>query len=199
MSATAHSDFFGLDLDLSNHLSPYDVSPEVFAQAQDNLSHWIDLDCNQQSSAPELSPPDSSTSFTHDKSTTAKAHSINKSPSVQSSLSYPDFDTRSNPNVHSLNNTPRTPSVPTPSSLLTDPSTSKVVKSKEFHFVANSDKKTATRLRNTMTSRNLRQSKVSRIAQLEKELEEQLRMTEKWRARAVELGWVGDEDEADSQ
>lgn len=60
---------------------------------------------------------------------------------------------------------------------------------KTFHFVANSDKKTATRLRNTMTSRNLRQSKVSRIAQLEKELEEQKEEMELWKQRAIERGW----------
>lgn len=62
---------------------------------------------------------------------------------------------------------------------------------KTFHFVANSDKKTATRLRNTMTSRNLRQSKVSRIAELEKALEAQQAETEKWRQRALLAGWKG--------
>lgn len=64
---------------------------------------------------------------------------------------------------------------------------------KIFHFVANSDKKTATRLRNTMTSRNLRQSKVSRIAELEKALERQAEETEKWRQRAMQSGWRGDD------
>lgn len=70
------------------------------------------------------------------------------------------------------------------------PSPSKVQKT--FHFVENSDKKTATRLRNTMTSRNLRQSKLSRIAELEKELERQQQETEKWRQRAIQVGWIGD-------
>lgn len=60
---------------------------------------------------------------------------------------------------------------------------------KTFHFVANSDKKTATRLRNTLASRSLRQSKVNRIAQLEKELEKQLQETETWQRRAIEAGW----------
>lgn len=63
---------------------------------------------------------------------------------------------------------------------------------KTFHFVANSDKKTATRLRNTMTSRNLRQSKMSRIAQLEKELEKQKKEVEMWKRRAIEGGWKND-------
>lgn len=199
MSATAHSDFFGLDLDLSNHLSPYTVSPEVLAQAQENLSHWIDLDDHYPPSAPEHSPRESLTGLTHDTHPTVKAQPVIKSPSIQSSSSYPDADIQSKCNVSSVRTTPQTPSLPAPSSLLTDPSTSKVVKSKQFHFVANSDKKTATRLRNTMTSRNLRQSKVSRIAQLERELEEQLQMTEKWKTRAKELGWAGNDDEADIQ
>lgn len=64
---------------------------------------------------------------------------------------------------------------------------------KTFHFVENSDKKTATRLRNTLTSRNLRQSKVSRIAELERELERQQQETEMWRRRALEAGWKNDE------
>lgn len=200
MSATAHSDFFGLDLDLCNNLSPYTISPEVWAQAQENLSRWVDLDHEQTPDLPELSPPDSATHFRHDEHSPAKVDSLTKSPSTYStSSSYPDVVKQSSRDVVYINNKPHNSSLSTSKDILTYPSTSKVTKSKQFHFVANSDKKTATRLRNTMTSRNLRQSKVSRIAQLEKELEDQLRTTQKWKARAMELGWRGEDEEADKQ
>lgn len=60
---------------------------------------------------------------------------------------------------------------------------------KTFHFVSNSDKKTATRIRNTMASRKLRDSKVSKIAALEVELEKQIEEAKMWRERAVSMGW----------
>lgn len=63
---------------------------------------------------------------------------------------------------------------------------------KTFHFVANDDKRTATRIRNTMASRKLRDSKVSRIAALERELEAQAEELKLWRQRAIDAGWKGD-------
>lgn len=199
MSATAHSDFFGPDLDLANNLTPCTVSAEVWAQAQENLSRWIDLDADPTSQLPESSPSDALPSFTYDGQLPANAHILSKSPSTQSSSSsFLDTDVTGARKLAPATNVPQTSSALTSVSNLTEPSTSKVTKSKQFHFVANSDKKTATRLRNTMTSRNLRQSKVSRIAQLEKELAEQLSKTEKWKARAVELGWEGKDGNAES-
>lgn len=62
---------------------------------------------------------------------------------------------------------------------------------KTFHFVANDDKRTATRIRNTMASRKLRDSKVSRIAALERELEAQAEELKLWRQRAIDAGWKG--------
>ncbi|KAK5100191.1 hypothetical protein LTR70_001820 [Exophiala xenobiotica] len=79
------------------------------------------------------------------------------------------------------------PPSPSPSPSALGPSNSKIQKT--FHFVANNDKRTAARIRNTMTSRNLRQSKVSRIAELERELERQRGESELWRVRAVRAGW----------
>lgn len=61
---------------------------------------------------------------------------------------------------------------------------------KTFHFVDNDNKKEAARLRNTMTSRNLRQSKVSRIAELERLLEESRREANLWEGRARSSGWT---------
>ena len=58
-----------------------------------------------------------------------------------------------------------------------------------FHFVLNSDKKRATQLRNTIASRMHRESKVSRIKELEKELERREREADVWQVRAKKMGW----------
>lgn len=197
MPTTAHSDFFGLDLNFGGP-SAYTISPEVWAQAQEDLSQWTDLAHRSNSTDRDLFVPHSSGNIPQIIPESAGTQPLTKSPSVRSitdDSSCPDLDStlKFTTSVPSPSGTKTRPSsTTTPTTTLTDPSLSKVTKSKEFHFVANSDKKTATRLRNTMTSRNLRQSKVSRIAQLEKELEDQLAEAEKWKARALGMGWNGE-------
>lgn len=82
------------------------------------------------------------------------------------------------------------PSLPTPtcstSPKSSSPAPAKVTK--EFHFVANSDKAGAARVRNTMASRKHRQSKVNRIAELEKLLAEAEEERDMWKQRALEKG-----------
>lgn len=63
------------------------------------------------------------------------------------------------------------------------------VQNRELHFISNDDKTTAKTLRNTITSRKYRASKVSRIRQLEDALSQQEHETSLWKARAVSLGW----------
>lgn len=62
-------------------------------------------------------------------------------------------------------------------------------KARAYHFVSNSDKRAAITLRNTITSRRYRDSKVGRIAELESELEKARMERELWRERALRMGW----------
>lgn len=162
MSSTAagHSNFFGLDVAIDNNsFNGIDLPVEVFERAQRTLEAWSDL--TPADSASNLTPMVPSTATVKSTSTSG-SRSSSSSPKLTSSQSSPVLDTNQNKSA-------------------------KVTKT--FHFVENSDKKTATRLRNTMASRNLRQSKVNRIAQLEKELEKQLQEAEIWKRRAIAAGW----------
>ncbi|KAK9344193.1 hypothetical protein V1522DRAFT_355214, partial [Lipomyces starkeyi] len=64
-----------------------------------------------------------------------------------------------------------------------------VVADSEIHFVANADKMTARRIRNTVTAQRHRQNKVRRIRELEKLLDECEASKERWKKRALRLGW----------
>lgn len=55
--------------------------------------------------------------------------------------------------------------------------------------MANSDKAGAARVRNTMASRKHRQSKVNRIAELERMLAEAEEERDAWKDRALRQGW----------
>lgn len=143
MSTAAHSNFFGLDINVNNSFNHLELTSDMVEQAQKTLQSWTDLTSKPSSDGAEMS----------------KSACSDSSPKRST--------TQNSPIAKSTN--------------------SKVTKT--FHFVANSDKKTATRLRNTLASRNLRQSKVNRIAQLEKQLEKQLQETEIWQRRAIEAGW----------
>ncbi|KAK9330969.1 hypothetical protein V1520DRAFT_325864 [Lipomyces starkeyi] len=64
-----------------------------------------------------------------------------------------------------------------------------VVADSEIHFVANADKMTARRIRNTVTAQRHRQNNVRRIRELEKLLDECEASKERWKKRALRLGW----------
>ncbi|KAK9490040.1 hypothetical protein V1508DRAFT_406645 [Lipomyces doorenjongii] len=64
-----------------------------------------------------------------------------------------------------------------------------VVADSEIHFVANTDKKAAHRIRNKVTAQRHRQNKVRRIRELEKLLDECEVSKERWKQRALGLGW----------
>ena len=61
---------------------------------------------------------------------------------------------------------------------------------KTYHFVSNSDKTSATAVRNAITSRKYRESKVSRIRELERQLESKAAELELWKERALSAGWI---------
>lgn len=68
-------------------------------------------------------------------------------------------------------------------------STSSVSQTKDFYFVDNSDKTSAAGIRNAITSRKYRQSKVDRIRELERELASRTFEMEMWKNRALRMGW----------
>lgn len=201
MTNAAHSDFFGLDLGVGYAPAPdYIVPNDTSERAEAVLQKWMHVTPSIAKAAAGALPP---VTYGTTPSSTA--------PSVSF------VDMLPNPDSPPATASPNTPSVPstqqgadsartTPIQPLTDippnPSLYSAKKrgspsfscppaktQKTFHFVANNDKKTAARIRNTMTSRNLRQSKVSRIAELERALERQREESEMWRRRAVEAGW----------
>ncbi|KAK5103744.1 hypothetical protein LTS08_003163 [Lithohypha guttulata] len=174
------ADFFGLDIG-SGYGPSLEVSQEVLNRAQENLRKWTDISSSAASTSTlSTTSPDDSCQFDLLSQLTAtppnsQQMSSNvtapRSEQQNSRASSPEESTTKMGVLHKSQGT----------------APSKVQKT--FHFVANSDKKTATRLRNTMTSRNLRQSKISRIAELERELEKQKEESELWRRRALEAGW----------
>ncbi|KAL9620673.1 MAG: hypothetical protein Q9160_004809 [Pyrenula sp. 1 TL-2023] len=86
--------------------------------------------------------------------------------------------------VSKLNAASTNPSTPASST-----SASSTSQTKDFYFVNNSDKISAAGIRNTLTSRKYRQSKVDRIRELEKELASRTFEMEMWKSRALRMGW----------
>lgn len=177
MADTAHSDFFGLDLGVG-YGPALEITGDVLdpASVQDNLQRWADVASNSASNS-SLSSADKSRVAVRDEFASPIAEESGPSASVQDAV--PTTRKRSS------DSPPKAPSGPS------SPVKGGKVQ-KTFHFVENSNKREAARLRNTMTSRNLRQSKISRIAELERLLEESQTETEMWKKRALIAGWKSD-------
>ncbi|KAK9386946.1 hypothetical protein V1515DRAFT_580644 [Lipomyces mesembrius] len=97
-----------------------------------------------------------------------------------------DFVAESEPEFEA--STGSTQTLPAPHSA-SAPAIDLVVADSEIHFVANADKKTARRIRNTVTAQCHRQNKVRRIRELEKLLDDCEVSKERWKQRALPLGW----------
>lgn len=181
MTDTAHSNFFGLDLGAGHAPELPDLTENLFdqPQAEERLQKWAEVAAHYSSN----SPTEAFLPLGQDMILPTATELHQNCVPAPSTLS--DSASIAGPSK-------RTFSSPASEADLPPPGRSGKVEKKTFHFVANSDKKTAARLRNTMTSRNLRQSKVSRIAELERELERQQAEVEMWKQRALESGWKAD-------
>jgi len=175
MTSTAHSDFFSLDLGAGNAPS-YSLPDDVLDRAEATLQKWALV-------APRSDAQAASSVLHRDEALPNATGSVESGAASTNAVSSTlDILPEVTPGPSKKRSSPSS----SHSSSLPD-ARNKVQKT--FHFVADSDKKTAARIRNTMTSRNLRQSKVSRITELERELERQQAEAEEWRRRAVEAGW----------
>lgn len=176
MTSNAHADFFGLDLGVG-YAPSCSIPADVFDRAEATLQRWSDVTSSTKTRtvagvlpSKETQPP----SARPDTHRVVTDDDVSLTPGVLPAATIsPEPSKKRSP----------------PPSLSSNPAAQDLKINKTFHFVANNDKKTAARIRNTMTSRNLRQSKVSRIAELERELERQQAEAEMWKRRAVEAGW----------
>lgn len=162
---STHVDFFGLDLGIGFGPDLVPVpSPDTAASIvpiDENLRKWAEITSSQEAS-PQPHFMSSTTQLSPDVSTLVNSTTNDDKPIKKR---------------------------PFMSEEISEPAKPAVKAQKTFHFVDNDDKKEATRLRNTTTSRNLRQSKISRIAELERLLEESQRQAKRWEQRAREAGW----------
>lgn len=166
MVANAHSDFFGLDLGVGFGPDLPALDPEENARTQATLDQWAEVAAKSLSNSPTASNE--------------------ASPNLGSDLHAEDVKMRQ-PSAGPASGSKAAKKVPSPVSSGSGVKGAKVQKT--FHFVDNANKTEAARLRNTMTSRNLRQSKVSRIAELERLLEQSQNEAAMWKKRAVDAGY----------
>lgn len=148
----AHSHFFPHDISFGstpdNHLNAcrrnHDPGLHLSPTVSRNLRQWLNI------SAYMTSTPTSVFEYTEIESQSQLA-SKSTTPTTQT--------VRAN---SSLTTSPLSPSPPT--------RPAKPAHQKQYFFVDNKDKKTASRLRNTITSRRARQSKIEKIRELEAKL-----------------------------